>query len=60
MNFFKSVNIMRFYVTNLSSEDYRVLRDMLENMQLILRLGEKFKPVDGPNPIVVDLINLGI
>ncbi len=45
-NFFKSVNIFKFYVQCLLSQDSKLIVDSLDNMTLILELGEKIKPTN--------------
>lgn len=45
-NFFKSMNIFKFYVQCLLSQDSKLIVDSLDNMTLILELGEKIKPTN--------------
>ena len=59
-NFFKSINIIRYYAIALSCDDYKVLVDALENLNYILKLGISFKNSSSMNPFVVDLMNLGV
>lgn len=51
--FFRETGIVRAYLLNLTTQDYKVLRDMLENLYPIVKFGEGFKKQDGPNPFVM-------
>ena len=63
--FFKSIGLIRFYLLNLTSQDYRVLRDCLVNLHSILTLGNNFKVAENNNSgnssniFVLDIINNG-
>lgn len=58
-NFLKSFNILKFYVQNLASTDYKLVVDTLDNMYAILELGDKLKPMNEENPFVADLTHMG-
>lgn len=54
MNVYKNINVIRYYVNCLSSDEHKIVEVALECLFIVLAHGEKFKN-NGVNPLVMDL-----
>jgi hypothetical protein len=57
--FFQQTNIMRLYLNALGSPDHKLIVNSLENIYLILELGEKAKGDNGENAMATSVATLG-